>query len=75
MAGVGFGRSAGAPVGCWPLPQSPRPELYDTLHRLDDLGLDFLLVITPADDEPGWLAVLDRVRRATRLWSERATGT
>ncbi len=46
-------------------------KLYDRLHELDDLGLDFLLIITPPDDEPGWLAVLDRVRRATRPWDSR----
>ncbi len=46
--------------------------LYEILHLFDDENLDFLLVITPSDDEPGWLAVLDRVRRATRPWDQRA---
>ena len=43
-------------------------ELYAALHRLDGLALDVLVVILPAESEPGWLAVLDRVTRATRPW-------
>ena len=45
-------------------------QLYDALHRLDTLGLDYLVIVTPADGEPGWLAVLDRVNRATHPWDK-----
>ena len=49
-------------------PATASARLYEMLHGFDELGLDFILVVTPADDEPGWLAVLDRVRRATVPW-------
>jgi len=49
-------------------PITAAARLYEILHLFDDENLDFLLVVTPSDDEPGWLAVLDRVRRATRSW-------
>ena len=49
-------------------PATASARLYELLHGFDDLGLDFILIITPPDDEPGWLAVLDRVRRATVPW-------
>ena len=80
---IGFGVIA---LGRWPAGLTPvgwgacrafddaavaAAELYQTFHRLDDLGLAFILVITPPDDEPGWLAILDRVRRATRPWGQR----
>ena len=54
-------------------PATTAARLYEMLHGFDELGLDFILVVTPPDDEPGWFAVLDRVRRATRPWGERAT--
>jgi L-threonylcarbamoyladenylate synthase len=37
--------------------------LYATLRNLDNDGFDRLLVETPPDD-PAWLAVSDRLRRA-----------
>ena len=37
--------------------------LYDGLHRLDQLGLDFILVGMPPDT-PEWAAVRDRLTRA-----------
>jgi L-threonylcarbamoyladenylate synthase len=37
--------------------------LYETLHRLDELGLDWIAVERPPD-EPEWAGVLDRLRRA-----------
>jgi L-threonylcarbamoyladenylate synthase len=37
--------------------------LYATLHDLDALGLDRILVAAPPDGE-GWLAIRDRLRRA-----------
>ena len=49
-------------------PDRAAARLYEMLHLFDEQGLDFLLIVTPPDDEPGWLAVLDRVRRATRPW-------
>jgi L-threonylcarbamoyladenylate synthase len=37
--------------------------LYDALHRLDEAGLDLILVETPPDT-PEWAAVRDRLARA-----------
>ena len=37
--------------------------LYDTLHRLDDLGCDVVLV-EPVPDDPDWAGVRDRLTRA-----------
>ena len=39
-------------------------QLYAALHRLDDLGLDRIIVEMPPADE-AWLAVRDRLRRAS----------
>lgn len=55
-------------------PRVAAAKIYDALHRLDALGVDFLVIVTPADDAPGWEAVLDRVRRATRPWDGRGPG-
>jgi len=52
-----------------PDPESAARDLYATLHELDALGLDFLLLIMPPD-EPRWRAIRDRVRRATRPWPD-----
>ncbi len=49
-------------------PTTAAARLYEMLHGFDELGLGFILVVTPPDDQPGWRAVLDRVRRATRPW-------
>jgi len=38
--------------------------LYDELHRMDDQRLDVIVVSTPPDD-PDWLAIHDRLRRAS----------
>jgi len=46
-------------------PDFAEPAFYDALHRLDDLGLDAILVILPPDTPP-WAAVRDRLIRATR---------
>ena len=43
--------------------------LYDVLHRCDLLGMRSIIVLMPPD-EPGWLAVRDRLLRATRLLDE-----
>jgi L-threonylcarbamoyladenylate synthase len=40
-------------------------ELYSTLHDLDGLGLDLLVVVMPPD-QPEWATVRDRLMRATR---------
>ncbi len=50
-------------------PMPPGPEsygrlLYATLRRLDNEGFDCLLIETPPD-EPEWMAVADRLRRAS----------
>jgi L-threonylcarbamoyladenylate synthase len=36
---------------------------YDTLHRLDEEGLDWIAVETPPDT-PEWAGINDRLRRA-----------
>jgi len=48
------------------MPAEPRPYaavLYDTLHRLDAGGLDWIAV-EPPPDTPEWAGVADRLRRA-----------
>jgi L-threonylcarbamoyladenylate synthase len=48
------------------MPADPRAcaaALYDTLHRLDSEGLDWIAVEQPPDT-PEWAGVLDRLRRA-----------
>ena len=40
-------------------------KLYDTLHKMDALKLDKLLIETPPN-APEWLAILDRLTRAAR---------
>jgi L-threonylcarbamoyladenylate synthase len=37
--------------------------LYETLHRLDGQGFDWIAVEQPPD-RPEWAGVLDRLRRA-----------
>jgi L-threonylcarbamoyladenylate synthase len=46
-------------------PDFAEPALYDSLHRLDDLGLEAILVLLPPDT-PEWTAVRDRLIRATQ---------
>jgi L-threonylcarbamoyladenylate synthase len=38
--------------------------LYETLHRLDDEGLDWIAVEVPPD-EPEWAGIIDRLKRAS----------
>ena len=48
------------------MPADPLPyaaALYDTLHRLDAQGLDWIAV-EPPPDTPEWAGVLDRLRKA-----------
>lgn len=52
----------------WKMPATPEDYarlLYAVLHEADTSGCDVLLVVSPPD-EPEWLAVHDRLRRATR---------
>jgi L-threonylcarbamoyladenylate synthase len=44
-------------------PRAYAAALYDTLHRLDEEGLDWIAVERPPD-APEWAGVLDRLRRA-----------
>ena len=46
-------------------PDFAEPAFYDALHRLDELNLDSILVIPPADTPP-WVALRDRISRATK---------
>jgi L-threonylcarbamoyladenylate synthase len=46
-------------------PEFAGPRFYDALHRLDEMGLDVLLIVPPPDT-PAWSAVRDRLRRAAR---------
>ena len=48
------------------MPADPAPyaaALYDTLHRLDDEGFDWIAVEMPPD-EPAWTGIRDRLSRA-----------
>jgi L-threonylcarbamoyladenylate synthase len=61
-----FGDGGGPGVTVVRLPPEPKAAaaaLYAALHRLDDAGLDRLVADLPPD-EPRWLAVRDRLRRA-----------
>jgi L-threonylcarbamoyladenylate synthase len=40
--------------------------LYAVLHELDTLGLDQLVIESPPEDDM-WLAIRDRLRRASQL--------
>lgn len=46
-------------------PEFAEPRFYDALHRLDEMGLDALLVVPPPDT-PAWAALRDRLFRAAR---------
>jgi L-threonylcarbamoyladenylate synthase len=59
------GRGARLRLGC-EMPADPREyaaALYETLHRLDAEGFDWI-AIEPPPDTPEWSGVLDRLRRA-----------
>jgi L-threonylcarbamoyladenylate synthase len=45
-------------------PASYAAALYETLHRLDDEGFDWIAVELPPD-EPEWAGIIDRLRRAS----------
>ena len=52
----------------WAMPAQPDDYarvLYSTLHQADASDCDVLLIVLPPD-EPSWLALHDRLRRATR---------
>jgi L-threonylcarbamoyladenylate synthase len=44
--------------------------LYDALHRLDELGLDDIVIVLPPT-KPEWAAVADRVWRASRCHDQK----
>jgi L-threonylcarbamoyladenylate synthase len=49
------------------MPSDPTPyaaALYETLHRLDDEGFDWIAVEMPPD-EPEWVGIRDRLKRAS----------
>jgi L-threonylcarbamoyladenylate synthase len=50
-------------------PEVAARRLYDVLHEFDGLGLRAIVVILPPD-RPEWLAIRDRLLRATRPVSE-----
>ncbi len=50
-------------------PDFAEPAFYDALHRLDELDLDAILVVPPPDS-PEWVALRDRLLRATRPLDE-----
>ncbi len=45
-------------------PESYGRELYAILHQLDQAGFDYLLV-EMVPDHPSWLAIEDRLQRAS----------
>jgi len=48
-------------------PREAEAELYSTLQSIDERDFDYL-VIVPPPDLPAWVAVRDRVGRASRPW-------
>ncbi|WP_074313384.1 L-threonylcarbamoyladenylate synthase [Singulisphaera sp. GP187] len=48
-------------------PTEAESSLYSHLQSIDLSGIDFL-VIVPPPDEPRWLAIRDRIWRASRPW-------
>jgi L-threonylcarbamoyladenylate synthase len=48
-------------------PEGASSHLYAWLHEIDDLDLDFILIVPPPD-EPQWRAIRDRIWRATKPW-------
>ncbi|MGD0013066.1 MAG: L-threonylcarbamoyladenylate synthase [Bryobacteraceae bacterium] len=64
---LGFAEGASAPtaelVSMPPDPALYAAMLYQTLHRLDREGLDWIAVEQPPDT-PDWAAILDRLKRA-----------
>jgi L-threonylcarbamoyladenylate synthase len=63
FADVEPARSGALPVFLPADPERAAALLYETLHRLDQLELDFILVEMPPDT-PEWAAVRDRLTRA-----------
>ena len=55
---------AASPFVQLPGVESAMRGLYDALHRLDDAGVERIVVLMPPD-APEWSAVRDRLRRAT----------
>ncbi len=65
---LGFGGKPVAPAGVVSMPCDPAgyaAVLYETLHRLDRGGLDWIAVERPPQ-APEWTGVIDRLERASR---------
>lgn len=61
---IGMGEEPNCPLfNLQNTPELVAERLYDTLHQMDTLNADVLLVETPPNT-PEWLAVLDRLTRA-----------
>ena len=52
-------------------PACAAAKLYLVLRELDALALDAIVIIAPPH-EPAWLAVRDRITRASKLWTREA---
>jgi L-threonylcarbamoyladenylate synthase len=55
--------SSGSHINLTDDPQIAASHLYDTLHQLDQLQLDVILVEEPPET-PKWAAIRDRLKRA-----------
>ncbi|HEX9117405.1 MAG TPA: Sua5 family C-terminal domain-containing protein, partial [Anaerolineae bacterium] len=65
---VGFGEMPGGPAArVIRMPDQARQYaaiLYDTLHALDQEGLDWIAIVLPPE-APEWAGICDRLRRAS----------
>ena len=64
---LSLGNDVGLEASVVRMPSDPvtyASRLYDELHLLDDRGLD-VIVVTAPPNEVEWLAILDRLRRAS----------
>lgn len=73
---VAFGRPPCGEAGATTIVMPTQPDayaarLYAALHELDDTHVDWIVVELPPD-EPAWLAVRDRLRRAAAPDTQRA---
>jgi L-threonylcarbamoyladenylate synthase len=75
VAGRHLPPDIGAPTSRidWTEPVQAARELYSTLHRWDDEGLLFIFAVLPPNED-AWLAVRDRLWRASRRWAREGLG-